>query len=108
MTAVLDSDPPRGGTIVNRLKLLPLVVVLLVAAAAACRTVTPDAGHEAVLVRKPLIFGSGGVDSTPVKTCGIAYDPWLGVPSMTSFPFIACHRVGWRPMNARATRPPRS
>ena len=32
----------------------------------------PDAGHEAVLVRKPLIFGSGGVDPTPVKT-GLKY-----------------------------------
>jgi regulator of protease activity HflC (stomatin/prohibitin superfamily) len=34
--------------------------------------VQPDAGHEAVLVRKPLIFGSGGVDPTPVKT-GLKY-----------------------------------
>ena len=38
----------------------------------ACATVKPDAGHEAVLVRKPLIFGSGGVDPTPVKT-GLKY-----------------------------------
>lgn len=38
----------------------------------ACSTVQPDAGHEAVLVRKPLIFGSGGVDGTPVKT-GLKY-----------------------------------
>ena len=38
----------------------------------ACSTVQPDAGHEAVLVRKPLIFGSGGVDETPVKT-GLKY-----------------------------------
>ena len=38
----------------------------------ACSTVQPDAGHEAVLVRKPLIFGSGGVDPTPVKT-GLKY-----------------------------------
>jgi len=38
----------------------------------ACSTVQPDAGHEAVLVRKPLIFGSGGVDATPVKT-GLKY-----------------------------------
>jgi regulator of protease activity HflC (stomatin/prohibitin superfamily) len=34
--------------------------------------VQPDAGHEAVLVRKPLIFGSGGVDDKPVKT-GLKY-----------------------------------
>lgn len=38
----------------------------------ACSTVKPDAGHEAVLVRKPLIFGHGGVDETPVKT-GLKY-----------------------------------
>src|SRR5690348_6911956 len=38
----------------------------------ACATVQPDAGHEAVLVRKPLLFGSGGVDATPVKT-GLKY-----------------------------------
>jgi regulator of protease activity HflC (stomatin/prohibitin superfamily) len=47
-------------------------VVLIVVALSACATVQPDAGHEAVLVRKPLVFGSGGVDSTPVKT-GLKY-----------------------------------
>lgn len=38
----------------------------------ACGTVEPDAGHEAVLIRKPMFFGSGGVDPTPVKT-GLKY-----------------------------------
>ena len=47
-------------------------VFAMVAAVSACSTVQPDAGHEAVLVRKPLIFGSGGVDETPVKT-GLKY-----------------------------------
>jgi regulator of protease activity HflC (stomatin/prohibitin superfamily) len=47
-------------------------VFLVAAMMAACSTVQPDAGHEAVLVRKPLIFGSGGVDPTPVKT-GLKY-----------------------------------
>jgi uncharacterized membrane protein YqiK len=47
-------------------------VFLIVALMVGCRTVQPDAGHEAVLVRKPLIFGSGGVDETPVKT-GLKY-----------------------------------
>lgn len=56
----------------NRLKFGFLAVVLLVIGATACRTVTPDAGIEAVLVRKPLIFGSGGVDPAPVKT-GLKY-----------------------------------
>ena len=51
---------------------VPLTVALLIGLAVGCRTVQPDAGHEAVLVRKPLIFGSGGVDETPVKT-GLKY-----------------------------------
>ena len=46
--------------------------ILSVVVLSACSTVQPDAGHEAVLVRKPLIFGSGGVDPTPVKT-GLKY-----------------------------------
>ena len=51
---------------------VPAAIALLIALAVGCRTVQPDAGHEAVLVRKPLIFGSGGVDGTPVKT-GLKY-----------------------------------
>lgn len=55
------------------IKMLIVVPVLVVVALAiGCRTVQPDAGHEAVLVRKPLLFGSGGVDPTPVKT-GLKY-----------------------------------
>ena len=46
--------------------------ILSAVVVSACSTVQPDAGHEAVLVRKPLIFGSGGVDPTPVKT-GLKY-----------------------------------
>lgn len=34
----------------------------------ACTSASPDAGFEAVLIRKPAFFGSGGVDSTSVKT----------------------------------------
>jgi regulator of protease activity HflC (stomatin/prohibitin superfamily) len=33
-----------------------------------CRTYSPDAGHEVVLVEKPIVFGHGGVDPDPVKT----------------------------------------
>lgn len=51
---------------------IPVAVALLIGLAVGCRTVQPDAGHEAVLVRKPLVFGSGGVDPTPVKT-GLKY-----------------------------------
>lgn len=40
----------------------------LYALSAGCRTVSPDAGHEAVLIKKPWIFGHGGVEDQPVKT----------------------------------------
>src|SRR5688572_21808786 len=49
-----------------------VAAILAAVVLSACSTVQPDAGHEAVLVRKPLIFGSGGVDDTPVKT-GLKY-----------------------------------
>jgi regulator of protease activity HflC (stomatin/prohibitin superfamily) len=38
----------------------------------ACSTAEPNAGQEVVLVQKPMFFGSGGVDPTPVKT-GLVY-----------------------------------
>jgi regulator of protease activity HflC (stomatin/prohibitin superfamily) len=53
-------------------KAVVALAIVSVAALSACSTVQPDAGHEAVLVRKPLLFGSGGVDPTPVKT-GLKY-----------------------------------
>lgn len=53
-------------------KVLLAGVVFMAGALAACSTVQPDAGHEAVLVRKPLVFGHGGVDPTPV-TAGLKY-----------------------------------
>ena len=33
-----------------------------------CNTASPDAGHEAVWVEKPVFFGHGGIDPTPIKT----------------------------------------
>jgi regulator of protease activity HflC (stomatin/prohibitin superfamily) len=48
-----------------------LLAVALVATAlnvVGCRSVAPNAGHEVVLVEKPLIFGHGGVDPEPVRT----------------------------------------
>ena len=39
------------------------------------RAVTPDAGHEAVLIHKPIIFGHGGVDPQSIKT-GRTYVWW--------------------------------
>lgn len=40
-----------------------------------CTTVAPEAGEEGVKVHKPWIFGTGGVDMTPVET-GLEYT-WL-------------------------------
>jgi len=49
-----------------------LIVILAVAGAIAvfcgCRSYAPNAGHEVVLIEKPLIFGHGGVDPEPVRT----------------------------------------
>ncbi len=45
-----------------------ILIVVLAGALASCRTHTPNAGHQVVLVEKPLIFGHGGVDSEPVTT----------------------------------------
>jgi regulator of protease activity HflC (stomatin/prohibitin superfamily) len=33
-----------------------------------CHSYAPNAGHEIVLVKKPIFFGHGGVDPSPVKT----------------------------------------
>ncbi len=56
-----------------------MVMAAAVAAAAVmavgCTSVSPDAGEEAVLVRKPMFFGHGGVDDTPIKT-GRSYVAW--------------------------------
>src|SRR5437764_6302101 len=44
-----------------------LLTATLLAALAGCNSVTPDAGHEVVLVEKPMLFGHGGVDPQPVR-----------------------------------------
>lgn len=49
-----------------------MVVILAAMSTGGCTKASPDAGHEAVLVRKPWIFGHGGVDKTPVST-GLAW-----------------------------------
>lgn len=41
----------------------------------ACSSVSPDAGTEAVLIRKPMFFGHGGVDPVPVKP-GLQWVAW--------------------------------
>lgn len=52
-----------------------LIVVIFALTCVACSSVTPDAGHEVVLIRKPFIWGRGGVDQTPVKP-GRTYIAW--------------------------------
>jgi hypothetical protein len=44
-----------------------VVTITLLAGITGCSVASPDAGHQAVWVEKPLIFGHGGVDPTPVQ-----------------------------------------
>jgi len=44
------------------------VAVIAMAMIVGCRSYAPNAGHEIVLVKKPIFFGHGGVDPNPVKT----------------------------------------
>jgi uncharacterized membrane protein YqiK len=52
-----------------------LIVVLTAVAMVGCNRYTPDAGHEVVLVEKPMFFGHGGVDPDPVRT-GSEFTAW--------------------------------
>lgn len=45
-----------------------IIVSLCALSLAGCGYVSPDAGQQAVLVRKPWFFGDGGVDPVPVAT----------------------------------------
>jgi regulator of protease activity HflC (stomatin/prohibitin superfamily) len=51
------------------------LVLLSSLALAACGSVKVDAGQEAVLIKQPMIFGSGGVDPQPVRT-GRTFVAW--------------------------------
>ncbi len=50
---------------------LCFVVVALIFVA-GCSVATPGVGQEAVWLKKPILFGHGGIDSEPVKT-GLEY-----------------------------------
>jgi regulator of protease activity HflC (stomatin/prohibitin superfamily) len=56
-------------------KILAILLPALALMLTGCSSVTPDAGHQAVLVEKPIIFGSGGVDPTPVQA-GRTFIAW--------------------------------
>jgi len=44
------------------------LAAVLAIAMAGCKSIAPDAGHEVVLVEKPMFFGHGGIDAEPVRT----------------------------------------
>lgn len=50
------------------MKTFNIAAILAVALTAGACSVAPDAGMEGVLIEKPIIFGHGGVNNTPVKT----------------------------------------
>jgi regulator of protease activity HflC (stomatin/prohibitin superfamily) len=60
-----------------------VALALLVLGSCGVDRVQPDAGTEAVLVKKPIMFGHGGVDPTPVKT-GSTYVAWTTQPIMVN------------------------
>lgn len=49
-------------------KMVLVCLLLLAAFGSACTMVSPDAGEEAVIIRKPVFFGHGGVSDSVVKT----------------------------------------
>jgi len=54
--------------IIGLLSLFTLMVFIF----SSCTIVDPNGDEEAVLVMKPLIFGHGGVEKTPVN-CGLTF-----------------------------------
>jgi len=53
---------------VKRIALIVAGTISIAAMMTGCSSYSPDAGHEIVLVEKPMIFGHGGVDPESVKT----------------------------------------
>ena len=51
-----------------RTRICLVFLAVMVLAAVGCTMASPDAGHEAVWVEKPILFGHGGVNPTTVKT----------------------------------------
>ena len=47
-------------------------ILLLAIIISACSTVEPNAGEQSVLIKKPMFFGAGGIDPTPVNP-GLVY-----------------------------------
>lgn len=55
--------------------MMKVLAVVCAMVASSCTSVVPDPGVEAVLTRKPILFGHGGVDPTPIKT-GRTFVAW--------------------------------
>jgi hypothetical protein len=47
---------------------MAIIGVIFASCLMGCSAASPDAGHEAVWVMKPMLFGHGGIDPNPVKT----------------------------------------
>lgn len=47
--------------------MLGAIIAMLSVALVGCKSIAPDAGHEVVLVEKPMLFGHGGIDPEPVR-----------------------------------------
>ena len=43
------------------------ITAVLAMALVGCKSIAPDAGHEVVLVEKPMFFGHGGIDPEPIR-----------------------------------------
>lgn len=60
------------------------VLVLALLASGCIQTVRPDAGQEAVLVRKPIFFGHGGIDAKPIPAGSGPWVAWTTSPIYVS------------------------
>lgn len=73
ITNLVEAFRAKGVQIQERTqKMHRTLLVVLTLFAIGCSSVSPDAGTEAVLIRKPWFFGDGGVDDTPIKP-GLQY-----------------------------------
>ncbi len=52
----------------NRIVGFAAIVLMLIGMATVIHSAKPDAGQEVVLIKKPFLFGHGGVESEPIKT----------------------------------------
>lgn len=69
-TPVFDEPQATNNLLNSRnmaIAVASIVVLGLAFAMAGCKSVAPDAGHEVVLVEKPMFFGHGGIDPEPVR-----------------------------------------